>query len=204
MRRPLGPISRTTSAASAIVLLAIALAGCGSTASGGTGSGGSTTTAKKAALISLKSSAIRGGKLPAQYTCDGANTFPPLKWGPVPTRTTELVLFALNVTTAGSNIGASSVEWAMAGISPKVHSIATSKLPAGAYLITNSDERKGYSICPPTGGAKRYAFVLYAMPPPYTVGNTITGPKLLENLAEGPPQYRAVGQGALSVTYKRK
>jgi hypothetical protein len=185
------------------LLVAIALAGCGSSAAGGAGAGGAEVAAKKAALIPIESASIHGGALPARYTCDGANVFPTLKWGTVPTRATELVLFALDVTSAGSSVGASSVEWAIAGLNRNQHTLSPSRLPAGAFLVPNSNGRKGYSICPPKGKIRRYEFAVYAMPPPYTVGPTITGPKLLENLAEGPPQYRAVGQGALFVTYKR-
>lgn len=35
--------------------------------------------------------------LPAQYTCDGKNTSPALRWQGVPHGTAELVLFAMNI-----------------------------------------------------------------------------------------------------------
>jgi phosphatidylethanolamine-binding protein (PEBP) family uncharacterized protein len=201
MGRPLAAIQKGRRSG-AVLLLAIGLAGCG-----GSGSGlsiSNPTVATKHASIRLTSTAIRTGEIPARYTCDGANVAPPLKWGAVPSSSSEVVLFALAVTPGQSPSAASPVEWAMAGLKPELHGIKAGELPQGAYLVEAGDGKKQYSICPPRGQTRHYAFVLYAMPPGIAAGTGISGAVLLRNLAEGPPADRSPARGELSVSYKRR
>jgi phosphatidylethanolamine-binding protein (PEBP) family uncharacterized protein len=211
MRRPLEAISSAASISSAVLLLAIALAGCGSSSSPGSSSsvpstprpGSSAVAAKAPTVIPLTSTAIAGAKIPARYTCDGANTAPPLKWGAVPSATKEIVLFALGVTPGQASIGSSSIEWALGGVKAEVHELAAGKLPTGAFLEEASDGKRHYSICPPRGQTKHYEFVVYAVPALVQVTREVNGVKLLHNLAEGPPNFRATAKGELSATYTR-
>jgi phosphatidylethanolamine-binding protein (PEBP) family uncharacterized protein len=212
MRRPPAKISSAASISGAALLLALALGGCGGSSGGATagGSGSAGSIAKSAvkipggAVIPLTSSAIQNGELPARYTCDGANIAPPLKWGAVPSISGEVVLFALGVASSQSTPTSSSIEWAVAGLKPELHGIGAGELPSGAFLVAGSKGKRPYSICPPKGQTRHYRFVIYSMPPQVQVGKSIVGVKLLENLAEGPPEDRAPGKGELSVTYTRR
>jgi phosphatidylethanolamine-binding protein (PEBP) family uncharacterized protein len=213
MRRLLEAISSAASIPAAVLLLTIVsagvLAGCGSSAAGGSGpTGGVTATTKSlpskpASKFPLDSVAIEGGKLPARYTCDGANISPPLKWGTIPGTSGEVVLFALGVKPGGASLASSSVEWVLAGLKPELHGVEAGERPPGSFLVENSNGKKQYSICPPKGQTRQYEFVAFAMPPLVTVGTRINGVKLLQNLAAGPPQDRAPGKGVLAVTYTR-
>jgi phosphatidylethanolamine-binding protein (PEBP) family uncharacterized protein len=210
MRRPLGRIPSKALISGALLLTAIALPGCGSSGSNSASTAvpASTRTPPASAggnsVIPLTSVAIEGGKLPARYTCDGEDIAPPLKWGTVPSASAEVVLFALGVTPGRGNPGSSSVEWAMAGLKPELHGVGAGELPSGAFLVQASNGTEHYRLCPPKGHTKHYEFAVYAMPPLVAVGKKISGVKLLQNLADGPPQYRAPGKGELSATYTRR
>jgi phosphatidylethanolamine-binding protein (PEBP) family uncharacterized protein len=191
MRRPRKAISSTASASGAVLLAAMALAGCGSS-SGGTSSG----------KIPFSSSVVEGGELPAHYTCDGANVAPPLKWGATPTGTKELVLIALG--KGQSNSATSTVEWAMAGVKPDLHELTAGERPTGAFLVQASDGKRHYSVCPAKGQTKLYAFVVYAVPERVIVTRRVSGSTLYHNLAEGRPEFRAPASGEFTASYTRK
>jgi len=195
MRRSLKAISGTASISTAVLLAALALAGCGSASS---------SSAKTSATIPVTSSAIVGGALPARYTCDGANTTPPLKWGTVPASSRELVVFAIGRPAEASSHGPATIEWALAGVNPALHALAAGKIPKGGFLEEASDRKRHYSICPAKGQTRVYAFALYAVPPRVIVTHNVNGSTLFHNLAEGPPEFRAVGSGELTASYERK
>jgi phosphatidylethanolamine-binding protein (PEBP) family uncharacterized protein len=139
-----------------------ALAGCGSVAPTGTSSG--------VQPLEIGSPAIAGGKsIPALYTCSGKNVSPPLVWGNVPSGTSELALFLLDLShtqrAGGESLKAAvTVAWAVHGIKPTLGGMGAGKLPAGAV-----GGRARYSICPPKGGSGEYMFRLYALSSPLVV-----------------------------------
>jgi phosphatidylethanolamine-binding protein (PEBP) family uncharacterized protein len=180
----------------AVLLLALALAGCA-----GTGSGSAT---ESTVVVRLSSAALAGGEIPARYTCDGANIAPELRWGTVPSTVSEVVLFALGMGSFPLNHVVSSVEWAMAGVNPQLHGLAAGELPPGAFLVPASDGKRRYSICPPKGQTREYEFALYAMPAHVAVGRGIDGLGLFGNLAQGPPGDRSPAVGELFAKYSRK
>jgi phosphatidylethanolamine-binding protein (PEBP) family uncharacterized protein len=205
MRRSVETIAgHAASAAIAALLVALALAGCGSAAGSSAPGAASTAPRVTSRAIPLSSTAITNGKLSAVYTCDGENIAPPLKWGPVLTGVHELVLFALGVPARRSSHTKDTVEWAMAGVNPEWHELGPGSLPTGAFLVEASNGRRQYSICPPHGQTRRYRFVVYAVPELIQVTRKINGAKLLANLAEGPPNFRAPAQGELTATYRRR
>lgn len=190
-------VSGTASFSGAVLLAAIALAGCGS-------SGGGSGTTKTSVPISLTSNAIVGGALPARYTCDGANTSPPLKWGGVPSSTKEVVVFAIGKPAETASHGTTTIEWSLAGVNASLHELPAGKVPPGAYLEEASDHKRHYSICPAKGQTRVYAFAIYAVPPRVVVTRNVNGITLFHNLAEGPPEFRATGSGSLTASYSRE
>jgi phosphatidylethanolamine-binding protein (PEBP) family uncharacterized protein len=98
--------------------------------------------------------------LPAEYTCDGKNTSPALRWRGVPQGTAELALFAMNIQPVDSKL---FFDWAVAGLSPELEEIEVGKLPKGAIVGRNSFGKTGYAICP-EGGSETYMFALFALP----------------------------------------
>jgi phosphatidylethanolamine-binding protein (PEBP) family uncharacterized protein len=99
-------------------------------------------------------------QLPAKYTCDGADTWPTLRWKGTPAGTAELALFAMNVQPVGGHL---FFDWAITGIEPGLEEIEAGKLPKGAVVGRNSFGKNDYSICP-EGQGEIYIFALYAMP----------------------------------------
>jgi phosphatidylethanolamine-binding protein (PEBP) family uncharacterized protein len=143
--------------AAGVAAAAGALAGCG-------GADSPASSASGPRPLALTSPALSAnGPIPALYTCAGRNISPPLTWGPVPAGTRELALFLLDLghtESIGGRTGARlRVAWAIHGIPPRLHTIATGRLPAGAVA-----GRQRYSICPPKGGTGEYMFRLYALP----------------------------------------
>jgi phosphatidylethanolamine-binding protein (PEBP) family uncharacterized protein len=195
-------LSRTQISTSAIAaLVALGLGGCSNSSP--------TTTSNLAATgevvtVPLTSSAIRGTRLPAQYTCDGRDVSPPLHWGAIPAGVKELALFAISVTPSGRTQIAKSVEWAIAGVNPALHGIAAGQVPAGAFVLTSSNGKKRYSICPTKGKRERYIFALYALPSLARAAPQIPGNALLHNLTQSSPQYEAPARGAFAVSYTRR
>jgi phosphatidylethanolamine-binding protein (PEBP) family uncharacterized protein len=140
-----------------------ALAGCGSVVS-------PTATSSGVQPLSFGSRAIVGGRqIPAEFTCSGKNITPPVQWANVPSNTSELALFLLELghtqRAAGESLKASvTVKWAVRGIKPTLSGFPAGKLPAGA--VTG---RARYSICPSKGTTAQYMFRLYALPSPVAV-----------------------------------
>ena len=95
--------------------------------------------------MSLESpDAVTGGgslkQLPAKYTCDGANTWPTLRWNGTPAGTSELALFVMNVQPVEGRL---FFDWAVTGVDPGLGEVETEKLPKGTVVGRNSFGKKG-------------------------------------------------------------
>jgi phosphatidylethanolamine-binding protein (PEBP) family uncharacterized protein len=185
-----------------VLLLALALSGCGR-------SGAATTTndspAPSASVISFTSPAVHGESLPAQYTCDGKNIHPPLEWGAIPSGASELLLLVVGLkpTSTPGNYRA-SVEWAVAGLNPGLRRLSAGQLPPGAHIGTDSDRKRTYSICPKKGVAERYQFVLYALPSTLKVSPNFAGLTVFGQLSSTNTTTPPTGQGVFLVDYTRR
>ena len=98
--------------------------------------------------------------LPAEYTCDGKNTSPPLRWQGVPQGTAELALFAMNIRPVEGKL---FFDWAVGGLSPELEEIKAGELPRAAVVGRNSFGKADYEICP-EAGSETYMFTLFALP----------------------------------------
>ncbi len=143
--------------------LAVALAGAGC------GSSGNTTTSTKPLVpaprstlgtIALSSPAFRpGGAMPVRYTCDGTDLSPPLRWRNLPAESVELLLLAIDLNGGRTD----AVQWAVAGLSPRVPGIRAGRLQPGAVVGRNSaGETRWGGICD-ASGVHHVAFLLYAL-----------------------------------------
>lgn len=99
------------------------------------------------------------GKIPVQYTCDGAGINPPLVIEDVPEVTKSLVLI-VDDPDAPINV---YVHWLVWNIPANIHEIEEDSVPSGAVQGTNSSGQTDYvSPCPPNG-THRYYFKIYAL-----------------------------------------
>jgi phosphatidylethanolamine-binding protein (PEBP) family uncharacterized protein len=176
-------------------LIAVALSGCGSVAK---------QSAQKLVVVPLSSAAIHGSNLPALYTCDGKDIWPPLRWGALPPTVEEVVLFALGVTVLKNGRVLPRVEWAMAGLNPALHGVGAGQIPRGAFLLQGSNGKKRYSLCPAKGKTAHYGFALYALPRDTRATPKLEGEELLYNLTGPVVRDRAPAGGAFFATYTRK
>jgi Raf kinase inhibitor-like YbhB/YbcL family protein len=100
------------------------------------------------------------GDIPAQYTCDGDETAPPLSWSDVPAGTRSIAIVVEDPDAPKGTF----THWIVTGIAPDVRSIpSATKLPASAVAVKNDKGKAGYSgPCPPSG-KHHYVFKVIAL-----------------------------------------
>ena len=109
--------------------------------------------------MKITSSAFQqGGNIPSKFSCDGANTSPPLQISDVPPETKSVVLI-VDDPDAPSGL---FTHWAVWNISPQTSTIAEGNAPKGVHG-TNDFGKSGYGgPCPPSG-THRYYFRIFAL-----------------------------------------
>ncbi|WP_376793287.1 YbhB/YbcL family Raf kinase inhibitor-like protein [Thermoflexus sp.] len=137
--------------------------------------------------LRLRSPAFAEGEtIPREYTCDGADRSPPLRWDPPPPGTRSLALVMDDPDAPGGRF----VHWTLYGIPPERTELPEG-LPAHPALEgigrqgRNDFRRIGYGgPCPPPGPPHRYRFTLYALdiPPELPPG---ASPTDVERALEG-------------------
>lgn len=111
------------------------------------------------AKMKVTSSAFQGGaNIPSKFSCDGANSSPPLQISDVPSEAKSLVLI-VDDPDAPSGL---FTHWAVWNISPQTSTIAEGSVPKGVQG-TNDFGKSGYGgPCPPSG-THRYYFKIFAL-----------------------------------------
>ncbi len=123
-------------------------------------------------------------RIPAKYTCEGADISPPLAWRDVPEGTRALALIVDDPDAPDPAAPRMTwVHWVVANIPPQAKGLAEGAsmkaMPQGAVEGINDWHRQGYGgPCPPIG-AHRYFFRLYALDAPLP-HEPLTKPALLE------------------------
>jgi len=122
----------------------VALAGCGSN---GYSTGAPESTSAPTTITLTSPAFAGGGTIPTEFTCDGANTAPPLRWTAPPAGTDHLRLDVVDPDAPGGTF----VHWRVASI------------PASATAVPPGTA--GYrGPCPPRGAAPHhYVFTLSAV-----------------------------------------
>lgn len=113
----------------------------------------------------LESAAFAANDLiPVEYTCDGADSSPPLTWDDPPDATQSLALIC---DDPDAPVG-TFVHWVLYNLPPETRSLSAGvsdqpTLPNGGVQGKNDFNQFGYGgPCPP-GGTHRYFFKLYAL-----------------------------------------
>ena len=119
--------------------------------------------------FSLQSSAFgQNGEIPSQYTCEGDNLSPPLRWTDPPSGTASFVLIVDDPDAPDPKAPKMTwVHWVLYNIPASARELpegVTSKaLPGGTLEGVNDFHRMSYGgPCPPIG-RHRYFFKLYAL-----------------------------------------
>ena len=103
----------------------------------------------------------RGQTIPVEYTCDGVNVSPALRWSAPPTGTKSFALIMDDPDAPGGTF----THWLAWNISPKARGLKRGARPPREG--TTGFARTGYGgPCPPPGTSHRYVFKLYALRAP--------------------------------------
>lgn len=180
MPHELGP----TAVFCGVFLVALVLAGCGSSGSKPRASLAPTTSTAQTASATTTdsttaprpssaatpsapgtldipiSSTVPLTPVPSAYTCDGNDISLPIGWRDLPAYTAEIDLFVVEAQPVGGKL---IFDWAVAGLKPSLHGISAGRLPTTAIVGRDSSGRVGYSLCPPKGSEGRYWIALYAL-----------------------------------------
>ncbi len=111
------------------------------------------------AKMKITSSAFQeGANIPSKFTCEGADTSPPLQIADVPSRAKSLALI-VDDPDAPSGL---FTHWMVWNISPQTGTIGEGAAPKGVQG-TNDSGKSGYGgPCPPSG-THRYYFKIFAL-----------------------------------------
>jgi Raf kinase inhibitor-like YbhB/YbcL family protein len=116
--------------------------------------------------LELSSDGFKPGEaIPKQYSCDGADQSPPLRWNEPPPGTKS---FALVCDDPDAPAG-TWVHWVLYDLPAAARSLpegvpTTATLAGGGRQGTNDFRNTGYGgPCPPRGAPHRYFFRLYAL-----------------------------------------
>lgn len=153
--------------------------------------------------LQILSTAFRAGEaIPVQYTCDGDNVSPPLRWGSLPKETQSLVLICEDPDAPSGLF----VHWLIFNLPPIVADLPEA-LPAtetleesGAVQGRNDFNHLGYGgPCPPPGRPHRYFFRLYALDTKLQLRAGATKHELASAM-----QGHILASGHLMGTYERR
>jgi Raf kinase inhibitor-like YbhB/YbcL family protein len=110
--------------------------------------------------LTVTSTAFKGGEaIPADFTCDGANTSPPLTWSTVPAKTKSVAVLMEDVDAPGGI----KAHWIITGLAPNDTALEQGALPNGAQAAKNDNGKIGYSGPCPQAGRHNYQFYVYAL-----------------------------------------
>lgn len=136
-----------------------------------------------------------GGEIPRDFTCDGENISPPMRWSGVPAGAVELAL-AVDDPDAPAGI---FNHWSVWGIAPDISELRAGERPQGTRQGLNGFGRQNYSgPCPPKGTRHRYVFTVWGLSRRLDLTSGATIESFRQAVREA-----AVAQGELTALYGR-
>jgi Raf kinase inhibitor-like YbhB/YbcL family protein len=158
------------------------------------------------ATMTMKSSAFENNaRLPAQYTCDGQGSIPPLAWS-APPATTKTIAIVVDDHDAPDG---HYVQWIVVDLPASARSL-DGPLPSGAHQLDNTAGTIGWAPpCPtPPNTVHHYSFTVYALNDYVCPDNGDTANSAdcdVPSTQEAIPQIAgdALAKGALVGTYSR-
>ena len=154
------------------------------------------------ATIDISSAAFEDGdSIPFEYTCDGNNTSPPLRWAEVPGGTRSI---AILVDDPDATAGIFR-HWSVYNIPSGTRSLpagqeSTIKLKESTRQAINTFDNIGYSgPCPPEGQEHEYVFFIYALSESLDLDDDATALDVSAAL-----RGKVVGTGSFSGMYVRR
>ncbi len=115
------------------------------------GCGGNSAPVHHSGLPQIRLSSpafVAGARIPARYTCEGADVSMPLHWSGVPAKASSLTLTVIDHDAPGGNF----IHWQVQGIPASTTTIDAGQVPPGVTQGVNGFGSKGYrGPCPPRG-----------------------------------------------------
>jgi Raf kinase inhibitor-like YbhB/YbcL family protein len=114
---------------------------------------GTSVAAGVSAAIALSSTSFQNGKIPSQYTCDGADSSPQLSWPAPPAATKSFALLMIDPDAPGEDF----VHWVLFNIPATTRELPAGlprqdQLPDNSRQGQNDFSKNGYGgPCPPSG-----------------------------------------------------
>lgn len=155
----------------------------------------------KQAMKLVSTAFAEGRPIPADYTCDGRNISPPLKWSGAPPGTRSLVLICDDPDAPGGVW----THWVIHGLPGNMTELpegvpAVENPPTGGKQGKNSFKHIGYGgPCPPSGKAHRYFFKIYALDDDISPGPNASRADLLRVI-----HGHVIAEGELMGTYQKR
>lgn len=115
--------------------------------------------------LQLSSSSFQDGRIPKQFTCDGADISPALTWTAPPPATKSLALIEVDPDAPMGGF----THWLLYNLPAEKRSLheglpKVEQLPDGSRQGSNDFGKIGYGgSCPPHNSEHRYVFLLYAL-----------------------------------------
>ena len=149
----------------------------------------------------LSSPAFEPNKpIPKQYSCEGRDVSPPLRWSDLPDNAKVVALICDDPDAPAGTW----VHWVVYDVPADTKELregvpADETLAGGAHQGVNDFKKVGYSgPCPPPGKPHRYFFKLYALDAPTGLEPRATKDKLLKAV-----KGHVVGEAQLIGTFQR-
>ena len=159
------------------------------------------TQPQSSVTIAVTSPAFtEGSPIPVEYTCQGDNISPVLKWANVPDDTKSMALIMDDPDAPGRTF----VHWVLYNIPATANGLSEASTretaqSMGAAEGRSGSGRSGYGgPCPPSGSPHRYFFRVYALDTTIELDEGATKTQLLEAM-----QGKIIAQGELVGTYSR-
>lgn len=141
-----------------------------------------------------------GSWIPADYTCDGADTSPPLEWSQVPEDSAALAVTMIDIDAPGGHF----VHWVLYNVPPNATSLPPGvprkpRTELGLQAL-NDFGFPGYGgPCPPPGKPHRYVITVYALASPIDLPGGGDPRMVIRAIEE-----RAIAYGRLVGLYGRR
>jgi Raf kinase inhibitor-like YbhB/YbcL family protein len=149
---------------------------------------------KKPAQLTVTSEAVQNGVLATEYTCDGAEISPPLKWSTPPAQTKSVAVIVEDPDAPGKTF----THWMVTGIQPTTTTLSSgAALPEGSVASKNDKGNAGWAgPCPPSG-QHRYIFHVFALD--RSLDKQLTRDEFTKAI-----DGHVLAAGTLTATYKRQ